>query len=672
MKDISPQYRLDSESYHPMKMSYHSFSPRSTFSKKKFHHLSMLTFFTLSILTSFFHQVDAQNGMTLAQFQSVLRTFLDDEMAFIVHQKSSTSSRVFNETTEDVDDAITVAAESETNDFTALLEERVASIDKITTNGNRRRARRQRKLIKKNHHRNGNNDNNKDEESSFEEKRGRFHKTITIPPEVETAWDGIVSHAWDMAKLFSSSHVGDNDHGGDESTEQRGLKANKEKMSNDIGVIFEVPSSSSSTDESYESEEDPSSSEQEPFIAIDEEIELETNWSEEIDSLFFACHSSTTPMSGNEHLEQILIASGKDVRVENEYFDVVHSNPKMVCVILGMQPTFAWAIGKKFREQLASGSSGSIALVPWVDVMKISPELFDSIMNINNDPVEDGYDDSSLVRGLRSFRRAQDVNVEAAPGDLFWDNAYVQQDSIADQYIVFSLVPPSTIENANSVMQDLIAMAANGRRRRLGQSIDDADAEEDIKDVHRRKLRKLSLHDAFSITKSAVIVNEGSSPSSSENHWSRILASGIESEHGCSSLMESIMIESSFDASSYEIKVSNDGNKSSPNPACVASLIAGLAVHPLVVNVGVMSKSVKLDNAGAQYAVQGAVTTNAGEWKRPYFDAGLDGSGQIVSVSDTGLDTKNCYFKDGTGDGDIFSTVSRKMVAVSRMNEFFF
>ena len=31
------------------------------------------------------------------------------------------------------------------------------------------------------------------------------------------------------------------------------------------------------------------------------------------------------------------------------------------------------------------------------------------------------------------------------------------------------------------------------------------------------------------------------------------------------------------------------------------------------------------------------------------FDAGLTGAGQVVSVSDTGLDMNNCYFLDATG-----------------------
>jgi len=270
---------------------------------------------------------------------------------------------------------------------------------------------------------------------------------------------------------------------------------------------------------------------------------------------------------------------------------------------------------------------------------------------------EDDENDMSPVRGLRKFHRAVEaITEDSNEENLFWVNEIESKESLSDQYIVFSLVPPSSLENANSVMQDLIAMAANGRRRRLGQNIHIDANNVDIKEDHRRKLRSMTLHDAFSITKTNYETNENQSGSKPANHWSRILETGIESENSCSSLLDDITIQLSFGKSSYEFHLqSYDNFKSSSVLSCVASLIAGLAVHPLVVNVGLLSKRVVLDNASAQYAIQGAVTTSSESWKRPYFDAGLDGSGQIVSVSDTGLDMRNCYFKDDDGNGDIFS-----------------
>jgi len=35
--------------------------------------------------------------------------------------------------------------------------------------------------------------------------------------------------------------------------------------------------------------------------------------------------------------------------------------------------------------------------------------------------------------------------------------------------------------------------------------------------------------------------------------------------------------------------------------------------------------------------------------ERPWFDVGLTGKGQVVAVSDSGLDVYNCYFWDRSG-----------------------
>lgn len=40
----------------------------------------------------------------------------------------------------------------------------------------------------------------------------------------------------------------------------------------------------------------------------------------------------------------------------------------------------------------------------------------------------------------------------------------------------------------------------------------------------------------------------------------------------------------------------------------------------------------------------------ANEHNRPFFEEGVDGTGQTVSVSNLGLDTDNCYFWDASGE----------------------
>ena len=69
------------------------------------------------------------------------------------------------------------------------------------------------------------------------------------------------------------------------------------------------------------------------------------------------------------------------------------------------------------------------------------------------------------------------------------------------------------------------------------------------------------------------------------------------------------------------------------------ALTAALATMDEICTVELYHQE-KLYNSAAQYLVQsGAVES------RPWFDSGLDGSGQIVALSDTGIDIDNCYFR---------------------------
>ena len=88
------------------------------------------------------------------------------------------------------------------------------------------------------------------------------------------------------------------------------------------------------------------------------------------------------------------------------------------------------------------------------------------------------------------------------------------------------------------------------------------------------------------------------------------------------------------------------------NIDCVISFIAALSTHKLVMTVEANSP-VTADNVRAQWLTQSGVRN-----KRPFFDHGLTGAGQIVSVSDTGLDIDNCYFRDEKGAGNVYNGVS--------------
>jgi hypothetical protein len=175
----------------------------------------------------------------------------------------------------------------------------------------------------------------------------------------------------------------------------------------------------------------------------------------------------------------------------------------------------------------------------------------------------------------------------------------------------------------------------------------------------------MSISEAFSIT-NASSRSARKLSSSSVGHWARLLENG-QSDTECISLLEGIQLHHSLVKSSYEFLLIPQQMDLSSYTACVASAVAGIAVNPRRFSVGIVPKRVELHNDKAQWVLQGSVvkTNDSMAWRRPFFEAGLKGQCQIVSVSDTGLDVNNCYFKDGRGAGNIFTkwdTSRRKVV----------
>lgn len=77
---------------------------------------------------------------------------------------------------------------------------------------------------------------------------------------------------------------------------------------------------------------------------------------------------------------------------------------------------------------------------------------------------------------------------------------------------------------------------------------------------------------------------------------------------------------------------------------CLLLLVTGLAAQPEICWIGVVPGMIPL-NSEAQWISQSRQSNS-----RPFFDVGLTGSGQVIGVSDTGLDIDNCYFWDASGE----------------------
>ena len=84
----------------------------------------------------------------------------------------------------------------------------------------------------------------------------------------------------------------------------------------------------------------------------------------------------------------------------------------------------------------------------------------------------------------------------------------------------------------------------------------------------------------------------------------------------------------------------NIGEDPSVNRLCMMATVAGLATMPEVCAVDT-EPTYETSNVNSQWIIQ-----SGAQDERPFFDVGLDGSGQVVAVSDTGIDVNNCYFWD--------------------------
>ena len=79
--------------------------------------------------------------------------------------------------------------------------------------------------------------------------------------------------------------------------------------------------------------------------------------------------------------------------------------------------------------------------------------------------------------------------------------------------------------------------------------------------------------------------------------------------------------------------------------SCLAVLLALVAHHPAVVDVRLRHDKTSFNNY-IKSIVQSEVY-GQGDALYPYLQAGLDGTGQVIGIGDSGLDERSCFFNEG-------------------------
>ena len=597
------------------------------------------------------HEPPAGSGrLSLSRYKTILRTFVDDEMSHLVESpnpKSGGADQTGIATDEHtkIPTEGAVGAEVDLNVYEDALAAQMASVgnaEMLTRGVPLKNSDRRNRVLKR---------------SAGDSETGESQSRVDPETEAQRVWDGIVSHAWEMAELVSTQlidqHIETKDKietgRGRRLNEADGLVAGEEIVASNDGALgldgmhmHELVNNQDIYDIVHEVQwsDGEASGEADSWshgIILDDEEELKLDWSAGTDAMFLVCSDSRIPMSGNDHLREILIHSGKDVPLFSDGSDedtledqtqltVVYSNPNLVCVIMGLQTAYAQAIANaavvsELREGAEAegdsirdvvGNRSAITIVPWVDVMKISPDLFSQLQ-----PHEDTRTNEALDR------RAAEVD------EQLWE--VHDEDRLEDKLFVFSLTSSQfTLEDASAIKEDLVQMAKNGKKQRRRRRMADDGSIKPRKHARGKRLRELSIEEALSVAQSS---------HHSSDKWSNILSRGLESESHdeCVMFLIDAEVKQSF-KNSFEfplVAFDASSNSTSPVPSaeCIASILAGISTHPNVLNVGLVQTTVNLHNHKAQWVVQGAAKRNNGSWRRPFFEAGLDGSGQVVSVS---------------------------------------
>jgi len=420
--------------------------------------------------------------------------------------------------------------------------------------------------------------------------------SINRAAEADSIWSGLVQHGWDMATSTSNNAV--------------------------------------------------------EIDRVDEQSSAPTAVAEEKLSSFLVC-ARGGDVSGYERLQPVLKGFGVDLSATM----VVSNLQDETCRFVTTDASKALSLEGKVVDGL------TFAIIPAFDMMKIS---LGTIEEVSSErwaiPPSSSNNNRALAvlsngtwHGENSNDWERSIMVGLAPG--IGSKSDIECKTIA-----------------GAIIADVKVMAEEGSRRRRRQlqessstsfnlrggtkQIETADIGDDSDNISSSST--FSITDAFSATSDRFNnANRRNLIESTSDVWSRAIDRGLESHHMCSSMFDDIEIRLRHGNKGFEYilnptnTISGNAESSASNSDCVLSFIAALSTHPHVVAVESNGEVTSDSNTNAQWITQSGV-----EGHTPFFDAGITGEGEIVSVSDSGLDLRSCWFKDDSGNGNIFNGVS--------------
>ena len=427
--------------------------------------------------------------------------------------------------------------------------------------------------------------------------RGRYLREEDVIAKAQEVWDEIVQHGWDMSQVSHKSY---------QKRDGRNLKEETD-------------------DSSY------------PMI-----------------SPFLVCSHTSQEKSGYQRLQPMLEFTGAHLR---DYI-VVRNDPDKTCYHISLEYETAQKIVESIESSTDSLVDGSdrYTLVPLTDLMKIQLDTMDMIS-------EDSWT----------------VPAKSSPDD--WER--MVRVGLSTGHRV-NLDEKSILDTANGIIDDIQSLGKAGtqNRRRLLLLQDDKEHKEE----ESPPPPVTSLSDLFSLTASnhKNTINQGNQnlrKLSSSPHWSRSLELGLEADHSCQVMFKMLHVNVHYDNEGFDIIFNHNGGiedgmnninddindgieqfeldlqceneakcSSASNKHCITSLVMALSTHPLVLSVE-SEGPILADDYEAQWITQSRV-----EGKRPLRDIGINGTNQIISIIDSGLDIHHKYF--GPSDEKIYKVSS--------------
>jgi subtilisin family serine protease len=107
----------------------------------------------------------------------------------------------------------------------------------------------------------------------------------------------------------------------------------------------------------------------------------------------------------------------------------------------------------------------------------------------------------------------------------------------------------------------------------------------------------------------------------------------------CRDMLASLKLEVSAKGNTMMLTLPPDQRKDEFRE-CLHALVVDLVMQPEICYVGAYQQITTLNKLATGIVQSGSSTST------PFYDVGLDGLGQVVALSDTGIDTDNCYFWD--------------------------